>query len=148
MSAATFLDAQVFVALEDYDNPVEQAQAREFLQQEGLSGAPVTGANVLAEVFTALTRRRKNAGKASLPPLLSKKEAAGPLRDLAAFPVHPVSREIFLRAVELRQRIDWGFFDLLNFATAEAAGCTRFVSRDKAGGRKTLEGIALVDPFR
>lgn len=148
MSAESFIDAQVFVALEDHDNPREQAQARKFLREEGLTGAPWTGANVIGEVFTALTRRRKNAGKASLPPLLSKKDAAGPVRDLAALPVHPVTREIVLRAVELRLRVDWGFFDLVNFATAEAAGCTRFVSRDKAGGRKTLEGIALVDPFR
>jgi predicted nucleic acid-binding protein len=148
VSAKTFIDAQVFVALEDVDNPEEQAAAREFLRVEGLTGAPTTGANVLGEVFTALTRRRKNAGKSSLPPIMSFEEAVGPVQDVAAFPVHPLTREIVLRAVALRQKVDWGFFDLVNFATAESAGCTRFVSRDKAGGRRKLEGIELVDPFK
>ena len=57
------------------------------------------------------------------------------------------STELYHRALAIRARWRYGFYDSLVIAAALAAGCTRLLSEDLQHGQQ-IESLTIVDPFR
>ncbi|MBI3154384.1 MAG: hypothetical protein HYZ20_03150 [Burkholderiales bacterium] len=57
------------------------------------------------------------------------------------------SAELYRRALGVRARWRYGFYDSLVIAAALAAGCSRLLSEDLQHGQR-IESLTIVDPFR
>jgi len=57
------------------------------------------------------------------------------------------STELYHRALGIRARWRYGFYDSLVIAAALATGCTRLLSEDLQHGQR-IESLTIVDPFR
>jgi predicted nucleic acid-binding protein len=51
------------------------------------------------------------------------------------------------RALDVRSRYGFAFYDALIVASALAGGCTRLLSEDFQHGQR-IEGLVIEDPFR
>jgi len=137
---AAFIDTSVLVWLDDDSDAVKQRRAQLRLAAEYESGTPRTNANVLGELYVALTRRR---GKGTT--IATHDEALAAVQLAARLDVVPVTRDHVLHAVRLRARHQLAFWDALNIASALAHDCTLFLTADLLGAR-TIEGMRFEDP--
>ena len=141
MSVNTFVDTSVLVWTQDASDPVRQLRALERLRLEQVTGLPTVSANVLAEMFVALSKRR-----GPHPPLYSPEEAARRVEVAATFHVVAVQKEHVLEALRLKQRHQLQWWDALNVASARAAGCTLFLTADFPSAQ-VIEGLRFEDPI-
>jgi predicted nucleic acid-binding protein len=77
---------------------------------------------------------------------MSHDEAVGVLQSLSAFPVLPVTRELVLAAIELKQRFQLSYWDAAILAAAKSLGCQTLVSEDLNDGQD-YDGVRVVNPF-
>jgi predicted nucleic acid-binding protein len=56
------------------------------------------------------------------------------------------STALYIRAVEVRTRYRYSFYDSLIIAAALEAGCTRLYSEDLQHGQR-IERLTIVNPF-
>ena len=56
------------------------------------------------------------------------------------------STELYLRALELRERYGFSFYDSLIVAAALEAGCTRLYTEDMQHGQQ-IQGLTIQNPF-
>lgn len=56
------------------------------------------------------------------------------------------STELYLRALELRERYGFSFYDSLIIAAALEAGCTRLYTEDMQHGQQ-IQGLTIQNPF-
>ena len=54
--------------------------------------------------------------------------------------------ELYLRALDLRERYGFSFYDSLIIAAALEAGCTRLYTEDMQHGQQ-IQGLAIENPF-
>jgi predicted nucleic acid-binding protein len=73
-------------------------------------------------------------------------EAVAVLQSLAAFPVCPISRELVLEAVELRQRFQISYWDAAIVAAAKQMGCNAIYSEDLNAGQN-YDAATIINPF-
>ena len=73
-------------------------------------------------------------------------EALAVLQSFAAFPVCPITCELVMEAVELRQRCQISYWDAAIIAAAKQTGCTTVFSED-LNPRQDYDGVAVVNPF-
>jgi predicted nucleic acid-binding protein len=136
MTARFFVDTNVVVyaGSNAADDQSKRRVARELLGR----GDIATSAQVLQEFYTvAVTRQRLK---------MTHDEAVAALQSLAAFPVCPITRELVLDAVELRQRYQVSYWDAAILAAARLMGCTTVYSEDLNAGQ-TYDGVLVVNPF-
>jgi predicted nucleic acid-binding protein len=57
------------------------------------------------------------------------------------------SVDLYRRALDVRTRWQFGFYDSLIVAGALTAGCTRLLTEDLQHGQR-IEQLTIVDPFR
>jgi predicted nucleic acid-binding protein len=140
MPAEDFLDTHVFVYQLDTSDPRKSARADTLVRRALVDGSGCISYQVVQECLHVMT------GKARLP--LQPDEAAQYL-DAVLLPLLRVgaSAELYRRALDLRQRWRFGFYDSLIVASALAAGCSRLLTEDLQHGQR-IEGLTVVDPFR
>ena len=68
------------------------------------------------------------------------------MRSLAAFPVCPISRELVMEAVELRQRFQISYWDAAIIAAARQMGCDTVYSEDLSEA-ENYDGVVVLNPF-
>jgi predicted nucleic acid-binding protein len=75
--------------------------------------------------------------------------AARSYLDVVLLPLMQVtpSATVFHRALDVRERWGFSFYDSLIVASAMHAGCTTLLSEDLQHGQ-VLDGLRVVDPFR
>jgi predicted nucleic acid-binding protein len=73
-------------------------------------------------------------------------EAMDVLQSLAAFPVLPITRELVMEAVALRQRYQISYWDAAIITAAKQMGCGTVYSEDLNAGQN-YDGVAVVNPF-
>jgi predicted nucleic acid-binding protein len=138
--SADFIDTNVFLYLFD-DTAAVKRRAAENLIQAGLeSGAATISFQVVQEFLNVVTR------KLQTPATL---EEAQRLLDTVLVPMWSVmpTPALYHRALEIRARYQFRFYDALIVAAALAAGCTRLYSEDLQHGQR-IEGLTIENPFR
>lgn len=95
-------------------------------------------AQVLAEFYAVSTSKRQLN--------LTHDEAIQLLLALDRFPTCPVTRELVLEAVDLRQRYRISYWDAAILCAAKRMGCTTVYSEDLSDGQ-VYDGVTVVNPF-
>ena len=136
MTARFFIDTNVLVyaaSRADADQSKKQVA-------RALLAAPEIGfsAQVLQEFYSVAVNKQRLG--------MSHDEAVAVLQSLAAFPVYPISRELVMEAVELRQRYQMSYWDAAIVAAAKQMGCTAIYSEDLKAGQ-SYDGVPIVNPF-
>ena len=57
------------------------------------------------------------------------------------------SEELYLRAIEIRDRYRFSFYDSCVVASALVGGCSRLLTEDLQDGQ-VIEGLVVINPFR
>lgn len=139
MSAGTFIDTNVFVYHLDASDPRKHALAGDIVRQALRTQDACISYQVVQECLNVVT------SKARVP--LTPEQAQAYLDAILA-PLMQVgaSTELYHRALGIRARWRYGFYDSLVIAAALAAGCTRLLSEDLQHGQR-IEALTVIDPF-
>ena len=134
-----FIDTNVFVSTFDDGAPLRRAQARELVEQALTTRQGVISHQVVQEFLHVAVR------KFAVP--LSPAGCREYLERVLA-PLWRVSPTVALysRALDVRERSGYGFYDSLIVAAAIEAGCRILYSQDLQDGRQ-FGGLTVVDPF-
>ncbi|MGE0058294.1 MAG: PIN domain-containing protein [Dehalococcoidia bacterium] len=135
---ASFLDSNVLVYLFDADPTEPKRKAAQELLTDGLEGKAVISFQVVQEVLNVLMRGET--------PGATPDEATEILRDILVplWEVEP-STALYARALSIRGRYQYSFYDSLIIAAALEAGCTRLYSEELQHGQR-IERLTIVNP--
>ena len=140
MSAESFIDTNIFVyQLERLD--ARKADIADGLIEHGIeTQTACISFQVIQEYINTAIR------KAEVP--LTEEELRKYLVDVLA-PLYRVQPDIRLyqKALEIRFRYRFGFYDSLIVAAAVEAGCKTLYTEDLTHGRQ-VEGVTITNPFR
>jgi predicted nucleic acid-binding protein len=78
--------------------------------------------------------------------LMTHDEALAVLQSLTAFPVCPISRDLVLEAIDVKQRFGISYWDAAIIAAAKQMGCHTVYSEDLNPGQN-YDGVTVVNPF-
>ncbi len=139
MSAEAFIDTNVFVYHLDSSDKRKQRIA------EGIVRAAVASRNACISFQVVQEWLNTALRKAALP--LSAEQARDYL-DVVLLPLMQVSASgaLYHRALDVQQRLRFGFYDSLIVAAALAAGCTRLLTEDLQHGQQ-IETLRVHNPF-
>jgi len=135
--SADFLDTNVFVYLFDETAPAKRGIAEDLVRRAIEDGTGAISYQVAQEALNVLTRKLQAptpAAQRFLEDVLSPLWRIGP------------SPELFERALELRARFGFGWYDALTVASALACNCDRLLSEDLQHGQR-IGRLRIVDPF-
>jgi len=137
--SADFIDSNVFVYLFDSTDSRRQGIAREVVEEHIASGTGVISFQVVQEVLNVTTHKMERP--------LTGTDAIAFFDTILAplWRVYP-SAELYRRAIEVKVRYRYSFYDSLIIAAAQEGGCARLLSEDLQRGQ-TIGGLAVVDPF-
>ena len=136
MTATNFIDTNVLVyaASKASADQAKRAVARKLLAKDEIGFS----AQVLQEFYSvAVTKERLK---------MTHDEALVVLQSLAAFPVWPVTRELVLKAIDLKQRFQLSYWDAAIRVAAKELGCDIVYSEDLNDGQE-YDGVRVVNPF-
>lgn len=138
MSARHFLDTNVLLysISKDRDEASKRDRAIALLEADG-GGLSV---QVLQEFYVQATRVTR-------PDPLPHEIAAGLIRAWMRFAVQDVTTSVLTRALDIKVRHGFSYWDSAIIAAACALGCHELYSEDMAHGRE-VEGILIINPFR
>ncbi|MBL8343152.1 MAG: PIN domain-containing protein [Rubrivivax sp.] len=140
MSAEFFVDTNVFVYHLDNTDPRKHAVAERIVREGLVTGNACISYQVVQECLNVALRKAEVA----LPV-----EAARTYLEAVLLPLMQItaSEALYQRALDVKARWRFGFYDSLIVASALTAGCRTLLSEDLQHGQK-LEGLTIVDPFR
>jgi predicted nucleic acid-binding protein len=95
---------------------------------------------VLQEFYVQATRE-------SRPDKLPHETAAGLIRTWTRFAVQDVTLPVVLRALTIKFKHGFSYWDSAIIAAARALGCRTLYTEDMSDGRE-VEGIQIINPFR
>jgi predicted nucleic acid-binding protein len=136
--SADFLDSNVFVYLFDDVDDRKRAVAERVVAGALATGTGAVSYQVVQEVLNVLTR------KLGASPSDARRFLDGVLAPLWRLGPSP---ELYVRALEVRERYGFSFYDALVVAAALDAGCARLLSEDLPHGQR-IGDLTVVDPFR
>jgi predicted nucleic acid-binding protein len=122
MTAAVFVDTNIFVYAQDKRDPVKKATAAALLHELWIEQRGRTSAQVLAEYYVTLTRKLKPA----FPP----DDAWEEIEALLAWEPQPIDRGLLIEAREVQRRYRLSWWDSLIVAAAEIQSCTLLMTED------------------
>jgi predicted nucleic acid-binding protein len=136
MTAKFFVDTNVLVyaASNAVADQPRRDLALELLDRSDLA----LSAQVLAEFYSVATSKTKLN--------MTHDDAVVLLQSLARIPVCPITRELVMEAVELRQRYQISYWDAAIIAAAKQMGCGTVYSEDLNAGQD-YGGVTVVNPF-
>lgn len=141
MPAGTFLDTNIFVYQLDVGaDPRKQATADGIVRDALLTQDGCVSFQVVQECLNVVTTKARKTLTASQAQSYLDAVLA-PLLQVGA------SVDLFRRALDVRTRWQFGFYDSLIVAAALTAGCTRLLTEDLQHGQR-IEQLTIVDPFR
>jgi predicted nucleic acid-binding protein len=137
MTAAVFVDTNVFVYCFDSGNPAKLQAAREWRAELWKRHLGRISFQVLQELYWTGTRKW---------PLLGR-EIQAEIRELLDW--HPViiNSQILERSWAIQARYRISFWDALIVSAAKAASCKYLLTEDLQEGQE-LDGVLVVNPFR
>lgn len=138
--SADFLDTNVLVYLFDETDAAKQAAARDLVQAALNNGSGVISFQVVQETLNVLTRKLKVFARGDDAEFFMQQTLVPMWR------VQP-SAALYAAALEIRQRLGFGFYDSLIVAAAQEAGCRRLLSDDLQHGQR-IGKLRVENPFR
>ena len=136
---ADFIDSNVFVYLFDHTDTRRREIARETVQRGIAEGSAVISFQVVQEVLNVTNHKMEQP--------LSDTDAIAFFDTVLAplWRVYP-SGELYRRAMEVKTRYRFGFYDSLIVASALESGCTRLLTEDLQDGQ-TIGSLTVRNPF-
>lgn len=133
------IDSNISVYLFVGSNPGRQNIARQVVEEHIASGTRITSFQVVQEVLNVTTHKMKR-------PLTGTDGIA--FFDTILAPLWRVcpSADLYRRAIEVKVRYRFSFYDSLIIAAAQEGGCTRLLSEDLQNGQ-TIGTLSIVNPF-
>jgi len=140
MSADLFIDTNVFVYQLDSSDKRKHRIAEGIVRDALVSGRACISFQVVQECLNVALRKAEVA--------LSV-QAARTYLDAVLLPLMGITagEALYQRALDVKARWRFGYYDSLIVASALAAGCRTLLSEDLQHGQR-LEGLTIVDPFR
>jgi predicted nucleic acid-binding protein len=137
---ADFLDSNVLLYLFDTENVGKRETAASLVETALRSGETVISFQVVQEVLNRMTRNAT---------LHAHAENVRGFLQGALVPLWRVmpSEALYSRALDIRERYRYGFYDSLIIASALTASSTRLLSEDLQDGQR-IEGLVIENPFR
>ncbi|HSS69112.1 MAG TPA: PIN domain-containing protein [Casimicrobiaceae bacterium] len=139
MTAAVFVDTNVFVYARDVRETLKQPRATSWLEHLWRRQLGRTSVQVLVEYYATVTRK--------LDPGLPPAVAWDDLSHLMAWRPQPSDEALLKRGrdIELRYRLSW--WDSLIVAAAQLQGCALLLSEDLQDGGD-YGGVTVRNPFK
>ena len=139
MNVDTFLDTNVFVYLFDESAPAKRSRATELVRTALSEGSACVSFQVVQETLNVITQ------KLEVP--VSLEDARDLLRETLA-PLWRVlpTEALYAKALDVKDRYGYSFYDALILAAALDAGCTRLLSEDLQDGQR-IDGLRIENPF-
>jgi predicted nucleic acid-binding protein len=138
MSAAVFVDTNVFLYARDDREPARQGPAQEWLERLWRQRTGRTGMQVVNECYWNLTRK--------ITPALSTDNAWDFLQSLFEWHPQAVDAEVLTRAREIERRYRLSWWDSLIVGAAQAQNCAILLSADLQD-RAVYGGVTARNPF-
>lgn len=139
MAASDFIDTNVFIYQLDASDARKHAIADTLVRESLRTGGGCISTQVAQECLNVIT------SKARVP--LDPTQAQAYL-DAVLVPMIQVgtSPALLQRALDLRARWQFSFYDALVVAGALTAGCTRLLTEDLQHGQR-VEQLTIINPF-
>jgi predicted nucleic acid-binding protein len=138
MTAAVFVDTNVFVYARDASEPAKRPIAIQWLEQLWREHRGRTSTQVLSEYYVTVTGKLRRR--------LDREAAWSHVRDLIAWEPQEISRELLLLAREIEQRYATSWWDAMIVAAAQLQHCSILLSEDFQDGI-TFGSVAVRNPF-
>jgi predicted nucleic acid-binding protein len=139
MTAAVFVDTNVFVYARDASEPEKQPAAASWIERLWIEQRGRTGVQVLNDFYVTVTR--------NLDPGLPPEQAWQDVQALFTWDPQPVDRELLALARELERRYGLSWRDSLIVAAAQLQNCILLLTEDLQDGW-TCDGLTVCDPFK
>lgn len=137
MTARYFVDTNVL--LYAGSNAREDRQKREMARQLLQHPEIAFSAQVAQEFYDAAVRKQRLA--------MTHEDALTILQALRTYPVVPVTFDLVLRGIELKERFRLSYWDAAILAAAQELGCETVYSEDLNPGQD-YDGVRVENPFR
>lgn len=140
MSADFFIDTNVFIYHLDASDPRKHQTAERIVRDALETGNACISSQVVQECLNVALRK----AEVTLP-----LEGVRAYLDAVLLPLMQVgtSEALYHRALDVRARWHYSFYDALVIAAALMAGCHTLLSEDLQHSQQ-LDGLTIVDPFR
>jgi predicted nucleic acid-binding protein len=138
MSAAVFVDTNVFVYARDGRDPAKKTTAEGLLRELWIEQRGRTSVQVLSEYYATVTRKLKPG----LPP----DEAWEEIGDLLTWEPQPINRSLLLQAREVERRFRLSWWDSMIVAAAQLQNCALLMTEDLQHGL-VCGTVAVRNPF-
>jgi predicted nucleic acid-binding protein len=138
MTAAVFVDTNVFVYARDTSEPGKQPGAARWIEQLWIEQRGRTGIQVLNEYYVTVTRK--------LDPGMAPDDAWADVRALLAWEPQPVGRDLLLRAHEIERGHALNWWDAMIVAAAQLQNCALLLTEDLQDGM-CCDGVTVCNPF-
>ena len=138
MSAANFLDSNLFVYLLDRSDKSKQQRALELIQGSLANGTGCISYQVVQEILNVMTRK-----------IGVSTEDAHSFFNTVLLPLWTVNptQAFYRRGLDIQARYQFSFYDSLIVAAALESGCHTLYSEDLQHGQR-IEKLTITDPFR
>ena len=138
MTAAVFVDTNIFVYARDASEPVKRSVAIQWLEELWREHRGRTSTQVLSEYYVTVTGKLRRR--------LDREVAWGHLRDLLAWEPQEISRDLLRLAREIEERYATSWWDALIVGAAQLQDCSLLLSEDFQDGM-IFGGVAVRNPF-
>ena len=126
MSAAIFVDTNVFVYARDATEPDKQALAAQWIRELWATQAGRTSMQVLSEYYATVTRKLK--------PGFDPDDAWDDVNALFTWQPQEIDRAVLARGREITARFALSWWDALIVAAAQLQNCALLLSEDMQDG--------------
>jgi predicted nucleic acid-binding protein len=138
MTAAVFVDSNVFVYARQGREPVKQPLALQWLERLWRDRLGRTSVQVVGETYVTLTRK--------IEPALAEAEAWEYVSALFAWEPQPVDAAVVRRARDIEQRHHLSWWDSLIVSAAQLQNCAMLLSEDLQDGA-AYGSVVVRNPF-
>lgn len=139
MSGVAFVDSNILIYAHDRDAGLRRERARQLCEKLWEERSGCVSVQVLQELYVTITRKlRAPAAKARARELV---------RAYSSWVISPTTAETVIRATELTEAAQIGFWDALIVAAAEQSGADTLFSEDLSDGQ-VIAGVRVVNPLR
>ena len=135
-----FIDSNVLLYLFDETAPAKRATAESLIHQALEASNAVISHQVVQETLNVHTTKMRPA---------ATNEQARRFLDSVLMPLWRVmpNAALYHRAMDLRVRYGFSFYDALIVAAALESGCTRLLTEDLQDGQR-IERLVVTNPFK
>lgn len=136
-----FIDSNVFVYLFDETDEGKRGRAERIVEAGLQANSASISFQVVQETLNVITGPKLASPMGDDDAKSFMEEVLAPL-----WRVSP-SSTLYRRALDVRSRYRYGFYDALIIAAALQAGCTRLYTEDLQDGQK-INGLTIENPFK